>query len=93
MAVQYGQLSADYACGRISREEFERIDKEQGIATAEVVSSILGVAGVIQNVAVEGASKGYQPPTNPVRFRTYFKPDPAQHGLKDNMEYFKRALE
>lgn len=44
LAVSYGQLNADYECGRISAKEFQEIDKKQGIAVATVVTTIGGEA-------------------------------------------------
>jgi hypothetical protein len=60
LAAQYGQMTADYDCGRITRQQFEKIDRQQGVATAKMVGSIVGVATAAKNVAVEGAAKGYE---------------------------------
>ena len=98
--------AATFASDALRESHFAKHSANLGLKTSaayeKAASSFLsGKAGrgVLQGTREGGDIVRFNPKTNEFgvlskdgNIRTYFKPDPKEHGLTDNLEYYKRAL-
>ncbi|MDR6834239.1 MULTISPECIES: RHS repeat-associated core domain-containing protein [unclassified Sphingopyxis] len=97
---------AGFASGALRNSHFAKHSGEFGFKTAQAYERAAGnfLSGKAGRGVLEGTRKSgdivrFNPKTNEFgvlskggNVRTYFKPDTAEHGLKTNLEYFKREI-
>lgn len=95
-----------FASSALRNSHFTKHSSEFGFKTAtayerQASNFLSGKArrGVLEGTRKSGDIVRYNPKTNEFgvlskdgNIRTYFKPDTAQHGLKTNLDYFKREI-